>query len=161
MKRYLERSLWFGAFAALCLTAASGRKHSTMRDGLRHSRPQPDLGVTMFDEDTLTAAAERTTQTDPFRAERHPASVAFSMTPIGITAMPIPAGPPLRIALRGTIGGPPWRAILSGIPGHDGTVLLSPGDSLGGILVRRVTRDSAVVRVKDSTWAVAIASGGA
>lgn len=161
MKHYLERSLWFGAFATLCFTVVSNRAHSTTPYDPHHSRSQPDRGVTMFDEDTLTAAAERTVQSDPFRADRHPASVPFSMTPAGSSAPLIPAGPPLRIALRGTIGGPPWRAILSGIPGHDGTVLLSPGDSLGGILVRRVTRDSAVVRLKDSTWAVAIASGGA
>lgn len=161
MKQYLERSLWFGAFATLCLTVASDRNRSATRDDLQHSAHKLDLGVTMFDDDTLTAAADRTTQSDPFRADRHPASVPFSMTPMGISAPSMAAGPPLRIALRGTIGGPPWRAILSGIPGHDGTVLLSPGDSLGGILVRRVTRDSAVVRLKDSTWAVAIAPGGA
>lgn len=161
MKHYLERSLWVGTFAVLCATVASNRSKAAMNDDLRVSLAHTDPDITMFDEDTLTAAAERTAQSDPFRADRHPASVPFSMTPAGIPAPLIPAGPPLRIALRGTIGGPPWRAILSGIPGHEGTVLLSPGDSLGGILVRRVTRDSAIIRLKDSTWAVAITSGGA
>lgn len=116
--------------------------------------------VKMFDKDTLDRAATRTAEHDPFRLERRPASVAFSTTPIGPAVPQAPAAPTIHIALQGTIGGPPWQAILSGVPGHDGTTIVRSGDTLGGIAIRRVSRDSVIVRVKDSTWAVTLARGG-
>ena len=116
--------------------------------------------MTMFDGDLLDSAASRVVAHDPFRLERKPASVAFSIAPNGSVGVPPPSGPPVRIALQGTIGGPPWRAIVSGIPGHDGTIVVSSGDTLGGVTIRRVDRDGVTVRVKDSTWTVTMAKAG-
>ena len=129
--------------------------------GAFRSQPARASAMTMFDADLLDSAASRVVTHDPFRMERKPANVAFSITPNGGVGVPVPSGPPVRIALQGTIGGPPWRAIVSGIPGHDGTIIVSSGDTLGGVTIRRVDRDGVTVRVKDSTWTVTLAKAGA
>ncbi len=116
--------------------------------------------MTMFDGDLLDSAASHVVTHDPFRLERKPANVAFSVAPSSVVGVPLPSGPPVRIALQGTIGGPPWRAIVSGIPGHDGTIIVSSGDTLGGVTVRRVDKGGVTVQVKDSTWTVTLAKAG-
>lgn len=156
-----ERLLWMTS--AVVAVVAYTRLHGHPNDD-----PQMPVGtigadptVGMFDADTLAKAAERVVARDPFRLDRHPASVAFATTPSGMPGPIVPPQPAVRLVLHGTIGGPPWKAILSGIPGHDGTTLMSTGDTLGGVLVRRVARDSVLVRVKDSTWTVTLGRGGA
>lgn len=161
-RRTLERMLWISAVWVAAIGAqhyASGRIGDDYRliASVRMALPP---AVRMFARDTLRGAAARTTEHDPFRLERRPASVAFSTTPLGPVLPQAPVGPTIHIALQGTIGGPPWQAILSGIPGHDGTTVVRSGDTLGGIAIRRVSRDSVVVRVKDSTWTVTLARSG-
>jgi hypothetical protein len=116
--------------------------------------------MTMFDGDVLDSAASHIAAHDPFRIERKPANIPFSVAQNGGQGIPAPSAPPIRIALQGTIGGPPWSAIISGIPGHSGTVMVSSGDTLGGVAIRRVNKDSVTVRVKDSTWTVTQAKAG-
>lgn len=154
----MERVLWI-ASAVIAAVQLYDRAHVDPLGLTEHAGVPATPTASMFDQDSVSKATERTVQHDPFRLERRPASVAFSTTPAGVPAAPVTAAPLPRIGLNGTIGGPSWQAILSGIPGHDGTVVMRAGDTLGGVLVRRVTRDSAVVRVKDSTWAVVMARG--
>lgn len=156
-----ERLLWVAATAVgvVAYTRLHSRPNDASQMPIGTVGADPTVG--MFDADTLDKAAERVIARDPFRLDRHPASVAFSTTPSGAPGPIMPPQPAVRLVLHGTIGGPPWKAILSGIPGHDGTTLMSTGDTLGGVLVRRVARDSVLVRVKDSTWAVTMGRGGA
>lgn len=160
-RRQLERGIW--AATVIVVTAGwwAGSQQRSDGGGIggpHRPRIPPPPEVSMFDDSLVSAATARVASHDPFRLDRHPTSVAFSTNPQS-TPM-APAAPKIQLALHGTIGGPPWQAILSGIPGHEGTVVLHAGDTLGGVLVRRVMRDSAVVRVKDSTWAVSLARGG-
>lgn len=159
--------LWIAAAVILALTARQivRARRSTFTDvvtrgsGIQVAQTEPALA--MFDSDSLDSAAAHVIAHDAFRLDRKPAAVAFSTAPVGITAPPVPAAAAIRIELQGTIGGPPWRGIISGVPGHDGTVVVSAGDTLGGVSIRRVKRDSITVRVKDSTWTVALPKAGA
>jgi hypothetical protein len=54
--------------------------------------------------------------------------------------------------LRGLVGGPPWNAILDGVPGHDGGFVVRAGDSVAGLKIRSVRRDGATIRGMDTTW---------
>jgi hypothetical protein len=165
-RRRWEAAIWIGATALLLLTArqllhgngnASG-DYSNNGNVVRAAFITPAL--VMFEGDSLDSAVANVVTHDVFRLERKPATVAYSNAPAGVVGAPTPVIPAIRIALQGTIGGPPWSAILSGIPGHEGTVVVSAGDTLGGVSIRRVNRDSVIVRVKDSTWAVTIARAG-
>lgn len=166
-RRRWEQVIWIAASAVMLLAA-----RQTMRanpggasDGIiapSHSAiASTTPALTMFDSDSLDSAAAHIVTHDVFRLERKPATVAYSIIPGAFIAAAAPMTPAIRIALQGTIGGPPWHAIISGVPGHDGTIVVSAGDTLGGVLIRRINRDSVTVRVKDSTWTVTLGRTGA
>jgi hypothetical protein len=42
--------------------------------------------------------------------------------------------------------------LLDSVPGRDGSVLVRKGDTLGGLRVRSIGRDTVIVQGVDSTW---------
>lgn len=112
------------------------------------NRPEPD---------SLLAAAARVAEADPFRLDRRPADVPFG-TPAASVTQPAPAPNVAKPSplLSGIVGGPPWVALLDGIPGHDGSVMLRVGDTLGGITVRAVTASTATISGFDTTWKLSV-----
>jgi hypothetical protein len=97
--------------------------------------------------DSITTAANRVAETDPFRLDRRPASVAYR--PDLEDMAPPPKPPKPRPVLDGIVGG---AALLDGIPGQSGTAILHAGDTIGGLRIRRVGRDTVVVTGADTTW---------
>ena len=165
-RRSLERLSWMVTATVLVLFAhemllldRGGSHDGPIGRGVMQNSPRMPALI-MFEVDSLDSAASHIVAHDPFRLERKPASVAYNTSPTGIVATVAPVIPMLRIALQGTIGGPPWHAIISGVPGHAGTIIVSSGDTLGGISIRKVNRDSVTIRVKDSTWTVAMTKAG-
>ena len=83
-----------------------------------------------------------------FRRDRSPAVV---------TAQPA-ASPPKAIIqrphleLRGLMGGPPWQVLLDGVPGHQSSVLMRVGQSIGGITVTAVNAGTVVLNGADTIW---------
>jgi hypothetical protein len=55
------------------------------------------------------------------------------------------------LVLAGVIG-PPWQALIEGIPGHPGAVVLRQGQRIEDMRVISITRDRAVVQGADTTW---------
>jgi hypothetical protein len=108
--------------------------------------------------DPLGAAADRTAalaiDADPFRASRRPSSVAFAAQGDGAPVAPRAPRPPL--AMAGSVGGPPWSAILDGVPGHDGSLIVTAGDTVAGLRIKSVRRDSVVVQGADTTWRLGV-----
>jgi hypothetical protein len=93
-------------------------------------------------------------QHDPFRVDRRPTDVRYNPWAT-IAAAPPPARPPRPpLAVGGIVGGPPWNALVLGIPGREGGALLSVGDTLAGIRVLRITRDTVYLAGLDTTWAL-------
>lgn len=99
-------------------------------------------------------AAAATVEADPFRASRRPSAVAF--VPQGEAAPAPPRPPRPSLAMTGSVGGPPWSAILEGVPGREGSVMVSAGDTIGGLRIRSVRRDSVVVQGADTTWRLGV-----
>jgi len=52
----------------------------------------------------------------------------------------------------GLVGGPPWNAVIQGIPGREAGVVLSVGDSVNGIRLDKIHVDTAFVSGLDTTW---------
>jgi type II secretion system (T2SS) protein M len=118
------------------------------------SIPASTREVAMYDAEVLQHAADSLIANDVFRLERKPSAVAF-----GLPANPTPppaAKPAIQIVLGGVMGGPPWRAVLSGIPGHNGSVIVAQGDTLGGLRVKSVQRDVVVVQGPDTMWTLKV-----
>jgi hypothetical protein len=57
--------------------------------------------------------------------------------------------PPL--AVSGMVG-PPWAAVLEGVPGQDHGVLVRGGERFGDLRVRSVSPAAVVVSSPDTTW---------
>jgi hypothetical protein len=108
--------------------------------------------VRMFDWQKLADQSDSIVANDIFRPEHLPAQIVFGTPPIQPPVSTPPAGPTIHPILRGLIGGPPWHAILSGIPGHQGDVAVSVGDTMNALTIRAIRRDTVVVRSPDTTW---------
>jgi hypothetical protein len=141
----LERLLWTVAIGAGVMTAGQvllGSKPSSLSGS-----PLPSMrGVLMYDPARLREAADTVASSDPFRLDRHP-----SAPPIDQPAIAAVTAPAFHLELSGVIGGPPWRAIVSGIPGRDVGVVVRAGDTLGGMKIRSIKRDTVVIQATDST----------
>jgi hypothetical protein len=107
--------------------------------------------------DSLTTMAAHIVAHDPFRIDHHPASVPYRPELDGVAAIappPKPAKP--RLAIAGILGGPPWTALLDSVPGRNGSVLVKKGDTLGGLKIRSVGRDTVVVQGADTLWKLVV-----
>jgi hypothetical protein len=74
----------------------------------------------------------------------------------GVAPPPKPPNPPL--ALVGLVGSgrSQWAAALDGIPGRTGTTLVHVGDTLAGLRIRRIGRDTVIVTGPDTTWQLTV-----
>jgi hypothetical protein len=145
--RMLERLLWTITLTAAVMTI--GQLLFRSRPSLFGATPLPSMtGVRMYDAAQLKEAADTVAATNPFRLDRRPASPVPDAPPM---ASPTPQLPQLQLELNGVGGGPPWYAIVSGIPGRDGGVVVRAGDTLGGISIRSIKRDTLIVQTREST----------
>lgn len=91
---------------------------------------------------------------NPFRLDRGPAPVAFSLTP-QLAPSPVPTAPVMKaptLVLRGIAGGPPWQALVDGIPGREGATVVKAGDRIGELRVTSINRDTVIMSGMDTTW---------
>jgi hypothetical protein len=151
--RQMERALW--SCAAL---AASGGLL-----GVRAARPRaggPVMALPVVATkpaapagDALDSAVADIADRNLFRPERASAEERESSAAAPAMAMGAPSSKP-HLVLKGVLGGPPWDAVLEGIPGREGAVVIRAGESVGGVSVRAIRRDTAYVRGFDTTWAL-------
>lgn len=148
--RFARQALW--AFALLLL-AGTVKAAWISTDGGRASRlPVAGDAVVLFDSATLASAADTVIDNDPFRLDRAPADVGF-----GQDAAPSQQPPPSPFRqppprLTAVLGGPPWRAVLEGVPGREGSVVVSPGDRVGPFAVLTISRTLLTLKGADTTW---------
>lgn len=95
---------------------------------------------------------------DLFRLDREPSSAAFLDPAADAVSSPPPAKlhrqwPRLRVT--GILGGPPWEAVVEGLPGRSNGIVIRTGESYDGARILRVTRDSVIVSIDDSTYRLA------
>ena len=115
----------------------------------------PTMTATSPTTDELIDAVGDIRNGDLFRIERAPpdsAAAAAAAPAMGIR----PAVLTPSLVLRGLVGGPPWSAIVDGIPGSDGAVVLRVGQSSGGITLRAVRRDTIILQGRDTTWKLTV-----
>ena len=151
-REVLERALWI----ATCAVACTGTL-ATMR--LRPEAtiaPRASTGRAAFagistepDGDSLVAMI---ISANPFRLDRRgvEATVVEVAPPVVDTAPPKPSA--LELMLRGTFGGPVWEALVEGLPGVRGAVVVKAGLTFGPFLIVSVKKDSLVVRSGDQQW---------
>lgn len=158
---HLQRGLWISALA-LGIGAVVGWESVAPRSispvALVGDRPGA-VPVNRIPSDSIDDAASATSDHDPFRLTREPSAVPYDANgEVVAAAQPMPPKPPL--ALSGIVG-PPWVAVLEGVPGRTGSVLAKTGDTLARpplalLVVHRIWRDTVVVRGADTTWTLTV-----
>lgn len=113
-----------------------------------------DRAVNVFYSKILDDAADSIIASDPFRLDRKPSAIPFGSQPLPPSPLPVRSRP--QLVLGGIVGGPPWRALLAGVPGRDGSVVLSAGDTVGGLRVRSVGPREVVVASADTVWKLTV-----
>jgi hypothetical protein len=109
--------------------------------------PKPDSGE----------VPEQLKQVDPFRISNRPSAVRHGQAPL-------PERPPAaayrpRLQLKAIVGGPPWTAIIGGVPGQRGDVILAVGEQADSLRVRAIDRQSVSLVGPDTVWTLRLPKG--
>lgn len=92
----------------------------------------------------------------PFRLGHVPPAVRFgaeAIAPVQGTAPPVPK--PV-LALSGILWSREPAALVEGIPGVEGPIVLRPGETLGPIQLVSMQRDRVTLRGLDTTWVLTV-----
>lgn len=110
--------------------------------------------VPTVDDDSLGEAAANAAANDPFRLVNRPSSVRYDARnengAVGQT--PVFVAPRPQLLLKAIVGGPPWQAIVDGIPGQPPGTIVRSGNAFDKLTVRNVGRDTVVIQTPDTTW---------
>ncbi|HTJ21350.1 MAG TPA: hypothetical protein VL383_03105 [Gemmatimonadaceae bacterium] len=107
-----------------------------------------------LDEALLRDAADLIVSNDPFRLTNSPPLVRYDPKTES-SAPPTSVAPaPIRpvMTLKAIVGGPPWQAIVDGLPGQPPGTVVHAGSAFDKLVARAVTRDSVVIQGPDTTW---------
>ena len=152
----VEQALWGVAALSLLFATLTVRAARATPNSPAQSVPGVASEPPRIDPDSIARAAAYIVANNPFRLSRQPSTVAYSPALEGLAPPPTLRPPRPELVLRGIIGGPPWSAILEGIPGRDGSVMARRGDSLGTLIVRAVGRDTVIIKGADTTWRLTV-----
>lgn len=147
MRERTERLTWALA-VVLCAVAAVLWQAAVPTAASIGSSPISISASTGEPAESLGARVGRVISNNPFRLSRAP-----SRTPFGTEPHP-PIAPRFelpQLSLRGLVG-PPWRAVLDGMPGIEAGRLVSPGDTIQGVRVISIRSDAVVLRNSDTSW---------
>lgn len=155
MRRLLLIGLWASSLG-LCVLG------TIETYGLLHATPRaaPPFGISALSvtsRRTLTAAAYDSAVSDVIAGNvfrRHRSSAAEIAQQSALVPRPPMQRP--HIELRGVMGGPPWQVLIDGVPGHQSSVLMRVGESVGGITVVGVKAGTVVLKGADTVWHLAL-----
>ena len=104
----------------------------------------------------ITKAVDEVVDGNIFQREREsspPEQVVKQLAP----EPPRPPAPPKpQLQLRGVVGGPPWDAVLDGVPGRQAGVVVRLGEHIAGLGIVALKPDTVVVAGFDTTWTLTI-----
>jgi hypothetical protein len=150
----MERAFWASAVTATVVGASGLRSRSHQDAAIDPPLVLPSWQVTRPTTDSLLDAVGTAREGDLFRRERTPVEANPASQPSAMTGPTMSTRPPL--VLRGLVGGPALEAIVEGIPGVEGAVVLQTGQTMGGITLRAVRRDTAILVNRDTTWKLTV-----
>jgi hypothetical protein len=137
------------AITALALGVAHRRWARALPSGTIEVQRIPSIaraiaGATMTDEDESLLASRDMFRLPLSDRSKRLAALPPSIQPMGTTHP--------TLTIKAIVGGPPWQAIVDGIPGQSQGAIVQAGATFGGIIIASVGRDSVRVRTADSAW---------
>lgn len=89
---------------------------------------------------------------NPLRADGgFPPTLAEPASVLGAAASAKP-----QLTLLAMAGGPPWRALVSGVPGASGSTVVDEGRPLPQLTIRRIARDTLWIAGFDTVWTLTL-----
>ena len=154
---WIERGLWLTAVVATLAAIGVLWNGAAAEPG----SALPVLPVVMLASprptvDSLEEAVSDVAERNLFRPDRSMAEARNEQPAVG-SAMTAPFTPRPRLTLRGILGGPPWDALIEGIPGRDGALVLRAGQTMAGVTIKSIRRDTVLVKGFDTTWTLTLA----
>jgi hypothetical protein len=114
--------------------------------------PEPPRGGT----DPLAPFRRLATSGSPFRTSRQLPRVRFGDASLLPPAPTAPPSPRPRPVLTGILWGQEPAAILEGMPGVEGAVVLRRGEVAGGLRLVKIAPDGAELRDADTSWTLSV-----
>lgn len=121
---------------------------------IRLSMVAHNESTSLFSPASLDTAAKSLVDNDPFDQSRLPTT---AHTVVVSQAAPNAARVRPVLTLRGIVGGPPWRAIVDGLPGALPATVVQVGDTVGGLVVRAIGTGLVTIVSKDTAWKLTLA----
>lgn len=110
--------------------------------------------VEMIPDSALSEAEQLVVANDPFRLSnsapipRYDPADDANFGSLGV----LPPAPRPTLVLKAIVGGPPWQAVIEGIPGQTSAAVVRSGEKFGTLTIRAVSRDSVAVQTTDTAW---------
>ncbi|MGH7532707.1 MAG: hypothetical protein ACREL4_05390 [Gemmatimonadales bacterium] len=155
-RRQLMLAEWLGLFA--CVAPMVLGVLAFTRNAVATPDPRPPAARAPFaspEGHLPDSLLHRIVAVAPFRLARHPAEASYQIGQPGVQSDAPPSTKP-ALVLSGIITGHHPAALLDGVPGHDGSVLLQFGDTVAGLRLRRVDAASVVITGMDTTWTLTV-----
>lgn len=140
-------------FVALPAAAAAFWRDSSAASAARPPRAVDSTGV----EGAAVEVAPRARTVlgrNPFRVDGRMAPRSEPM-PETVLADAIPR-PTYELRLKGLVGGPPWLAIVAGLPGVSGDRSVRSGERFGELRILAISAVGVRVEAGDSAWTLVI-----
>jgi hypothetical protein len=138
-----------------CLSAfARWRSAEVVTPATGHAVGTTWTGAPPASDSALEEAEALAVTNDPFRLSNSPPDVRFDPVNEGAMGGHVAAPPLVRPAfvLKAIVGGPPWNAVVDGIPGQPSGTVAQQGARYDKLVVRSITRDSVIIQGPDTTW---------
>lgn len=120
--------------------------------------PLPNAGVgaaTLVQWPHPTGLLGLSAVTTPFRVTRKAARVRWD-EPVTVLQTAPPATPKPALSLTGVLWGDAPAAIIEGVPGHDGPLVLYRGESDGPLQIRQIDSLTVTVAGLDTVWVLRV-----
>lgn len=151
--RFIEQAAWVLTALAVVAAVRTWRGITRPAEAAAPAIWPVSRPATLPTPDSVSILVGRIVSDDAFRLDRKPADVAYGATTDSGAAhagVP-PAAPRPPLVLVGIVG-PPWRALVDGIPGHDASSVVRAGQTVDGLAVRAITSTTATITGMDTTW---------
>ena len=154
MRRQALELTLIGMGAVMAVIAAARWQQSTPLGTATPPRMVSSAPERPVAESLLAEAEELAVANDPFRLSNAPPEVPFDPHEEAVVGGRVVAAVSVRpsFSLKGIMGGPPWQAVVDGLPGQPPGVVVREGERFDKLVVRSVTRDSVIIQGPDTGW---------
>lgn len=152
MNAHVDRALAGGVVllmlgAALRVRGIQSREFAVAPDHVPMIRVLAPLG-----RDSLERMVADAIGRTPFRLVARDREESGEVVPDAPAEERTPTPPSIR--LKAVVGGPPWQAVITDVPGFDGDHVIRTGDRIGDVVIVSIRTLEIGVSWGDTTWVV-------